>query len=111
MKHVVPFAVVMLAIGTLAVADERPKPDARDAVEGYVAAALAGKVDDAAAWAVEGQGPAKRKRIEEFKGRLGVRALKIAKVLVGERKGEAIAISEPVKLTKANPDGRDGGRL
>ncbi len=110
MKHTRTF-VVLLAVGTAAVAGEKPKPNARDAVEGYVAAALAGKVEDAAALAVEGQSPAKKERIEQFKGLLSVKAFKITRVLVGEKKGQAIAVSEAVKLTKASPDGQDTGCL
>jgi hypothetical protein len=110
MKPMSTFAV-MFAVGTLAIADEQPKPNARNAVERYVAAALAGKDEDAAALAVEGKSPAKKKRIEELKRLLGGKALKLPTVLVGETKGEAIAVSESVKLTQANPDGRDTGCL
>jgi hypothetical protein len=110
MKHLRAF-VVLLAVGTASVADEKPKIDARNAVEGYVAAALAGRLEDAAALAVEGRSPAQKKRIEEFKGLLGVKALGIARVVVSEKKGRAIALSRAIKLTKTNPDGRDTGCL
>jgi hypothetical protein len=110
MKHMRTF-VVLLAVATAAVADEKPTTNARAVVEGYVAAALAGKVKDAGALAVGGRSPAKKERIEEFKVLLGRKSLEIARVLVGEKKGQAIALSEAVKLTKANPDGRDTGYL
>ena len=106
------FALALLpGVITSAVADDVAKTTARDGVEGYVAAALAGKVDTAIALAVKGQSPGKKERIEDFKAMLGVKALKIDRVLVGEKKGQAIAISEAVKLTKANPDGQDSGLL
>jgi hypothetical protein len=103
--------VVLLAVGTAAGADEKPKANARDVVEAYVAAALAGKVADAAALAVEGKSAAKKKRIEELKRLLVVKALEMNRVLVSEKKGEALAVSDTVQLTKANPDGQDRGRL
>src|SRR5262249_19405903 len=102
---------VLAVLGTSAVAEDKPKPDARTTVEGYVAAALAGKVEDAAALAVADQAPSKKKRIEEIPKLLGVKKLKITTVLAGETKGEGLAVSEKVKLTKANPDGRDTGVL
>jgi hypothetical protein len=68
-------------------------------------------VDEAAALAVEGQSPAGKERIEEFRNLLGVKALRIAVVQASEKAGRAAAVSERVKLTKANPDGRDVGCL
>jgi hypothetical protein len=94
-----------------ALGQEKPKLDARETVEGYVHSALAGRLDEAAAFAVEGQSPSRRERIEEFRGMVGVKALKIASVVVSEKKGQAIAVSEAVKLTRANPDGRNTGAL
>ncbi len=86
------------------------QPNGREVVESFVAAALEGKVDEAMALAVEGQGPSK-KQIEEFPKLLSVKALKIANVLASDKRAQAIAVSEAVKLTKANPDGRDTGAL
>jgi hypothetical protein len=101
----------LFAVGTGTVAAEQPKANARTALEGYVAAALAGKVDDAAALAVEEHSAAKKKRIKELKDLLSVKVLKISSVLAGEKKGEATAVSDAVQLTKANPDRRDRGRF
>jgi hypothetical protein len=42
---------------------------------------------------------------------VGAGTLKLDRILVGENKGQAIAVSQAVKLTKANPDGRNTGRL
>jgi hypothetical protein len=103
--------VFLAAFGATVVAEEKTATDARRAVEGYVAAALTGKVDDAAALAVADQSPAKKKRIEEFQQQLGVKALKVVTVLASAKKGQAIAVSEKVKIIKPNPDGRDTGVL
>lgn len=102
--------VVAVAFGTEAVGQDI-SPNARETVERYAAAALADKVDYAAALAVAGQAPAQKERIEEFGKLIGVKALKIARVLASEKLGQAIAVSEAVKLAKANPDGRDTGVL
>jgi hypothetical protein len=110
MKHVSAF-IVLIALCPVARSEDKPRTDARQAVEGYVTAALAGKVADAAALAVEGQSPAKTKGIEKFRKLVGAKTLKIDRVLASGKKGRAIAVSEAVKLTKANPDGRDSGVL
>lgn len=101
--------LVLFIVAIPAFADEKPNP--RRSVEGYVAAVLAGKADDAKALAVEGQSPAKAKSIEKLKALLNVKTLKISSVHASEKKGQAVAVSEAVKLTKANPDGRDTGCL
>src|SRR4051812_19551941 len=102
MRHRGTF-VALAALGTVAFAEERPGANAREAVEGYVAAALAGKVDDAAASAVKGQSPAAKKRVEELRKLVGAKALKITTAFASPKDGQAIAVSEPVKLTRANP--------
>lgn len=110
MRHIGGVAVV-LAFGISAFADDKPKPDARAAVERYVAAALAGKVDDAVALAVVGQSPSRKDNIEEFKALVAAKAVELPTVWADEKTGRAIAMSEEVKITRANPDGRDTGRL
>lgn len=80
-------------------------PDARAVAEQYVAAALAGKTDDAAKLAAEGQSPAKPKKIEEFKAIVGKDKLALPTVFASDGKKYALAVSDPLKLTKANPDG------
>jgi hypothetical protein len=110
MKHIGMVAVV-LAFGGVALADDKPKPNARSTVERYVAAALAGKVDDAVALAVAGQSPSRKERIEEFQALVAAKAVKLPTVWADETKGQAVAVSEEVKITRANPDGRDAGHL
>jgi hypothetical protein len=94
-----------------AAAQEKPPRDARGTVEGYVRSALAGKADEAAALAVAGQAPASKERIEELQGMIGVKPLRIDNVLASAKGGQAIAVSESVKLKKANPDGSDTGAI
>lgn len=97
----------------MALSAEKPKAaDARQAVEDYVAAVLAGQTDRAAGLAVKGQSPAKPKRIKEMKNLLGGKnQLKIVTVFFSAKKGRACAVSEMVQLTKANPDKRNTGVL
>lgn len=110
MRYLSVIAILAAYSATVA-AEQKTANDARESVEDYVAATLAGKVDDAAALAVADQSPAKKKRIEEFQPLLGVKALKIVTVLTAAKKGQAIAVSEKVKITKPNPDRRDTGVL
>ncbi len=112
MRFAIPFLIVTLP-GS-ACADDSKKPDVRNprqVIEAYVTAALTGKTDDAIALAVEGQSAARKKRIEEMKALLDVPALRIAGVHASEKAAQALALSEKVKLTKAQPDGRDSGCL
>lgn len=101
-----PLLFVLLA---LFAADDKPKANARQAVESYVAATLAGKVEEAAAVAVEGQSPGRKKNIEEFKALVNLKELRILAVHACDKSGRATAVSEPFTLTKANPDGSDTG--
>jgi hypothetical protein len=107
----VAVVAVVLAFSTVAFADDKPAADPRAAVERYVAAALVGKVDDAVKLAVEGQSPSKKDKVEEFKMMVDAKAVKLPTVFFSAVNGQAIAVSEEVKITKANPDGRDKGHL
>ncbi|HEY8504191.1 MAG TPA: hypothetical protein VIL46_06380 [Gemmataceae bacterium] len=98
-------ARTLLALALLAPAAaagaEPPKADARNArevLEAYGAAALAGKTDEAAALAVPGQSPSHKERIAELKDLLGVKELKIARAYASEKKQEAVALSDKVKI-------------
>lgn len=99
----VPVVAVMLTI--------QMPIDARATVEQYVTAALGGKTDDAAKLAVEGQSPAKAKKIEEFKHLVAKDKLPLATVLASDGKKYAVAVSDAVKLSKPNADGQDAGVL
>jgi len=92
----------------IAVADDTPptsRPNAREAVETFVAAALVGEGSDTAALAEAGMSPESTKGIEEFRETLDVESLKIASVRASERKGLALAVSQPLKET--DDTGRD----
>jgi hypothetical protein len=91
-------SLLLFGICSFALAEE--KPNARQNIESYVAAALAGKVDAASLLAVPGQSPARQKTIEELQTMLGVKELKIERVLADAKTGKAIAVSEAVKLPK-----------
>jgi hypothetical protein len=106
--------LVLLLVGPGAVAEDRTRAgdrNARETVEGWVAAALAGEVDKATPLAVPDTSPATEKGVRKFKRLVSGAAVKIATVYVSEKRGQAAALSEPVTLAKANPDGRDTGVL
>lgn len=84
---------------------------ARSVVEAYVAASLAGRVDEAASLA---KGiDAERDRIESIPRQLNVQRLVINSVHVNDpaRPTTALATSEAVKLTEKQPDGQRDGFL
>jgi len=106
--------LVLLIAASVVVADDKPKVKARNAretLEGWIAAALAGEVDKATPLADPNTSLAAEKGVKKFQKRLGVKALKIPTVYVSEKQGQAAAMSEAVTLTKANPDKRDSGVL
>lgn len=106
--------LVLLIVGLGAVADDKPKVKARNAretLESWIAAALAGEVGKATPLADPRTSLAAERGVKEFQKILGVKALKIPTVYLSEKKGQAAAMSEAVKLTKADPDGRDSGVL
>lgn len=94
-------------------ADEPKKtnPDARQTVQAYLAAVLAGQVDAAAALALPGSVEGSKERIEQYKELIAARTIKLASTHVSAEKGRAFAVTEVVRLTKAQPDGRDKGPL
>ena len=85
--------------------------NARSVVEAYVAAALAGRVEQAASLA-KGT-PAVRNQIESIPRQLNVQRLAIQSVYVNDptKPVTALATSEAVKLSKPNPDGQRDGFL
>jgi hypothetical protein len=102
------FGLFVVVLASAAAAGEKA-PGPRAVAERYVAAALAGKVDAASKLAVEGKSPAGKERIEEFQSQVDAKTLKLPAVWADEEAGQAVALSEPVKLANGKP-GRDGVR-
>lgn len=102
---------ILLAFTMPALAADTPKLDARTVSERYLAAAIAGKVDEAIALAVNGQSPSRKKTIEEVKALVGANALKLPTVWADDKKGQAIAVSAEIMLMKPSPDGLNKGHL
>lgn len=115
MKHMGVVVAVLGIVGSCALADGKTASaaaknavaGARQAIEAYVAAALDGRDQDASALGVSGTG--RKETVEKFRTLLGVKSLKIVTVLASDTSGQATAVSDAVKLTKANPDGRNTG--
>jgi hypothetical protein len=108
MKRVYLILVLMVVVSA-ALADDKPKAqgqDAREGIEAWVAAVLAGKVDEANALTDPGEKDFD-KVAKEFKDWLGVGSLKIPTVYVSEKQGRAVAVSEAVKFTKRPPGADD----
>jgi hypothetical protein len=87
------------------------EPTAREVAEQYLAAALAEKPDDAVKLAVAGQSPSRVKTAEEVKKVVGTASLPMPTVVASVAKKEAIAVTGPFKMPKANADGNDVGVL
>jgi hypothetical protein len=88
-----------------------PQANARTCVRTFLAAALAGKVDEAVALADGSRLPAAQ--IRQLGDRIKAKKLTLVSVLASEtgpRKG-ALAITESVQLARPDPDGRDTGKL
>src|SRR4051794_861907 len=85
--------LVMLVVGSAVLADDKPKAqggNAREAMEGWVAAVLAGKVEEANALTAPGEKElAGEKIVKEVKEVLGVASLKIPTVYVSDKQGRA----------------------
>ena len=88
-----------------------PKLNPRQVAEGYLAAALAGKPDDAVKFAEAGKSPAKPESVMKFKELIGADAIALPTVLFSDKNGYALAVSNAIKLPKALPDGTDRGCL
>jgi hypothetical protein len=104
--------LALLTTSFIALADEKPKADelnARDTVEKWVAAALAGKVEEATPLADPNTSLGKEKGVKEFKEILGLKSLKVVRVSVSTKDGYAAAMSEGVKLLNQKPGKRDTG--
>src|SRR5262249_37766414 len=110
MVVLVAASALWLPIATTRAAQDK-NLDARQVAEAYVAAALLANAAEAAALAEPGQSPAGKERIQEFKELVGAKALKLVSVHATDTQGRALAVSEPVRLTKANPNGQDKGAL
>lgn len=83
----------------------------RLAAEGYVAAVLEGRVDDAVALAAPGKRVACRETIAGFHEILDVMSVTIDTVYVSRKVNIAKALSAPVTLTEEQPDGQERGLL
>lgn len=105
-------AALLLVTGSPASAGDNTKDTGvREAMQGWIRAALAGKVEDAAALAVPGTKPAAENGMKEFRKLVAVATLEVPTVWASAKHGRAAAISDPVRLIKADPDGRDTGVL
>ena len=104
-----PHLVLIVGLGLLAGADSGKPKDARHTVEAFLTAALAGKVEDAAALGEKGH--VSERQVRKLKDRLAAKAVTLASARASERGNTALVITEEVRLTKPNPDGQDKGRL
>jgi hypothetical protein len=101
------FALVLAL--TIPTADPQPNP--RQVAEKYLAAALAGKPDDAVKLAEEGKSPAKPESVKKLKEIINANTLALPQVVFSDKGNYALAVSDPIKLPKPLPDGTDRGCL
>lgn len=78
------------------------RPNAREAVEAFVAAALVGETSDTTVLARSGMSPEAMKGINEFRETLDAKPLEIASVRMSGRKRVALAVSRPLEHTGSN---------
>ena len=102
---------IALALNVVAFADEKPHENPRSTVEAYLAAALAGKTAEAASLATEDREASSVSTLQDFKKMFDVKQIKVPTLWMGEKSGRAIAVTEPVQIAEADPDGRNTGRL
>ncbi|MDY3561034.1 hypothetical protein R5W23_002293 [Gemmata sp. JC673] len=88
-------------------ADPKPTPNPRQVAEGYVAAALAGQFDDAVKLAEEGKSPAKPESAKKLKELIAAKSLGLPTVLISDKHGYAMAVSDPIGLPEKAPAGAD----
>lgn len=99
----------VLALGTAA--DPKPVLNPRQVAESYVAAALAGKYDDATKFAEDGKSTAKPESARKLKEYIKADALALPTVLISDKGNYALAVSDIIKLPKPRPDGAEHGCL
>ncbi len=104
-----PHLVLIVGFGLLAGADGARPKDARGTAEAFLAAALAGRVEDAAALAEKGH--VSERQVRKLKDRLAAKAVGVASARASDKGRTALVVTEEVRLAKPNPDGRDSGRL
>lgn len=106
--------VAACAAWCMAASAEEPKQadrTARQTVEAYLAAVLAGKGEAATALALPGSVEGSEKRIAEYRELFAGNTIRAASSHVSTGKEQALVITEEVKLAKAARDGRDKGPL
>lgn len=102
---------IALVSNTAGFAAEKTHPDPRLVIEAYVAAALAGKVDDAVSLGLEDRAASDMTQVLELNAMIDAQTVKIPTVWVGLKNGHAIAVTEQVTITEADSDGPDMGYL
>ena len=102
---------IALALNVVAFAGDTPHDKPRSTIEAYLAAALAGKVDEAVSLATEDNEASSDSTLQDFQAMFDVKKIKVPTDWMGEKNGRAIAVTEQVKITEPNPDGQDTGRL
>ncbi len=102
---------IVLTFNCLAFAGETPHHNPRSTIEAYLAAALAGKVDEAVSLATEDREASSDSTLQDFKTMFDVKKIKVPTVWLGEKNGRAIAVTERVKITEPDSAGQDTGCL
>lgn|GEM_PF-6511318 len=100
-----------LVLALLPAGDPKQPLNPRQVAEKYLAAALAGRSDDAVKFAKEGKSPAKPATAKKLAELVGANKLTLPTVLLSDKKGYAIAVSEEFQYSKKLPDGSERGVL
>lgn len=100
-----------LALPLLPAADPKGLPNPRQVAEKYLALALADKPEEAAKLGQEGKSTARPEKVREIKQVLKAEKLALLTVLVSEKKGYALAVSEEVKFPRKGSGPPESGVL
>lgn len=93
---------IVLISSSTGLATEKTHSDPRLVIEAYVAAALAGKVDDAVSLGLEGRQASDKTQVLELNEMIDAPTINVQIVWAGVKNGLAIAVTEQVTVTEAD---------
>lgn len=98
-----------LALALLPAAGPKEAPNPRQVAEKFITLALADKPEEAAKLGREGKSPSRPEKVREIKKVTGAEKLALPRVLVSEKMGYALAVSEEAKFPRKGSGAPEGG--
>ncbi len=100
-----------LSLVLVPTADEKAQPNPRQVTEKYLAAAIAGKPEEAIQFAAEGRSTAKPETIKKLQEVVGGQKLSLPTVLFSDKKGYALAVSDEIPVPEEANQANNRGVL